>query len=528
MASLTIFFPIRDELSDADQACLREIWTTDPREDKKRIEETKGGLLADSYRWILDHVDFLKWRRDGQTRLLWIKGDPGKGKTMLLCGIINELKKSISKTDLLAFFFCQASDSRINSATAVLRGLIYLLADQQPSLLTHIRKKYDHVGKQLFDGVNAWWAMSEIVINILEDPKLQDTYLVIDALDECMTDLPLLLNFIVTKLSVSSRVKLIVSGRNWPSIEEHLDAATQKVRLCLELNEESVSAAVGKYIRFKVNELAQLKKYKDETRGAIQRHLSSNAHDTFLWVALVCQDLKKVPRWKVLGELKAFPPGLDSLYQQMMDQIHHSDNAELCRQILAVVSTVFRPITLAELPSFVQMLEDLSDDYESLADIIGHCGSFLTLRGHMLSLVHQSAKDYLLGNVCDKVFPSGMAEVNYTIFLKSLDIMSRTLRRNIYKLDAPGFPIDKFKQPDPDPLSAASYSCVYWVDHLCDIKTSYNEIGLGDNGTFHVFLKKHFLHWLEALGWLRKVSEGIHAITTLESNTTVSKTPVRY
>ncbi|KAH7418702.1 hypothetical protein BKA64DRAFT_691198 [Cadophora sp. MPI-SDFR-AT-0126] len=31
---------------------------TDPREDKKRIEDTKGGLLRDSYRWILEHPNF--------------------------------------------------------------------------------------------------------------------------------------------------------------------------------------------------------------------------------------------------------------------------------------------------------------------------------------------------------------------------------------------------------------------------------------------------------------------------------------
>ncbi|KAF1830399.1 hypothetical protein BDW02DRAFT_642224 [Decorospora gaudefroyi] len=30
--------------------CLRDLYATDPRKDKKRIEETKGGLLADSYR----------------------------------------------------------------------------------------------------------------------------------------------------------------------------------------------------------------------------------------------------------------------------------------------------------------------------------------------------------------------------------------------------------------------------------------------------------------------------------------------
>jgi hypothetical protein len=97
----------------------------------------------------------LQWRDDPQNRLLWIKADPGKGKTMLLCGIIDELKKFMALTELLSYFFCQATDSRINNATAVLRGLVYLLVDQQPSLVSHIRTKYDHAGKSLFEDVNA-------------------------------------------------------------------------------------------------------------------------------------------------------------------------------------------------------------------------------------------------------------------------------------------------------------------------------------------------------------------------------------
>jgi NACHT domain len=67
--------------------------------------------------------------------VLWIKGDPGKGKTMLLCGIIDEMSalarlRDQSANTLLSFFFCQATDSRINNAAAVLRGLIYLLINQ--------------------------------------------------------------------------------------------------------------------------------------------------------------------------------------------------------------------------------------------------------------------------------------------------------------------------------------------------------------------------------------------------------------
>ena len=62
-----------------------------------------------------------------------------------LCGIIDEMSASKKLEDegattLLSFFFCQATDSRINNATAVLRGLMYLLIDQKRSLLSHVRK----------------------------------------------------------------------------------------------------------------------------------------------------------------------------------------------------------------------------------------------------------------------------------------------------------------------------------------------------------------------------------------------------
>ena len=231
-----------------DQECIQHLRLTDPRDDKKRIEDTKGGLLEDSYYWILENSDFQQWRRDQQSQLLWIKGDPGKGKTMLLCGIINELEKSMAKTDLLSYFFCQATDSRINNATAVLRGLVYLLVDQQPSLISHVRKKHQHAGKTLFEDANAWVALSEIFTNILQDPSLNNTHLIINTLNECVADLPKLLDFIVQKSSVSPCVKWIISSRNWPEIEERLERAGHKVRLCLELNAESISTAVSVYI----------------------------------------------------------------------------------------------------------------------------------------------------------------------------------------------------------------------------------------------------------------------------------------
>ena len=291
-----------DEEIDKLNKCLRDLRSTDPRHDKKRIEDTSRGLLEDSYRWILENSEFQRWRNDEQSRLLRIKGDPGKGKTMLLCGIVDELKKSMVKTDLVSYFFCQATDSRINSATAVLRGLLFLLINQQPSLVSHIRKSHNHAGKALFEDANAWVTLSEAFTHILQDPSLNSTYFIIDALDECVLNLPKLLDFIVQKSCVSPRAKWIVAARNRPDIEEWLERVGSKVMLSMELNAKSVSEAISVFIQNKVRQLADIKKYDDKTRETVLDHLSLHANDTFLWVALVCQNLDNTPRRKTLAK----------------------------------------------------------------------------------------------------------------------------------------------------------------------------------------------------------------------------------
>ncbi|KAL1615014.1 hypothetical protein SLS56_011963 [Neofusicoccum ribis] len=335
--------------SDEYKSCLKDLYVTDPRDDKKRLESLKGGLIKDSYKWVLENSDFKRWRDDPQSRLLWVKADPGKGKTMLLCGIIDELQK-LNTAHHPVYFFCQATDSRINSATAVLRGLVYFLVDQQPSLISHVREKYDGAGEKAFTDANAWVAMEKIFTNILNDENLEKTYLIVDALDECTTGLDALLDFIAQNCSLSSRVKWIISSRNWPNIEERLQQAGHKVKLSLELNAESVSAAVSTFIKHKVDNLANLKEDK-ELQEVVLKYLKSNANDTFLWVALVCEELKPISVWDVQEKLNDFPPGLDALYKQMIQQISKQPDAKVCKQILALVALMYRPITIKELTS---------------------------------------------------------------------------------------------------------------------------------------------------------------------------------
>ncbi|KAJ6017869.1 hypothetical protein N7451_001248 [Penicillium sp. IBT 35674x] len=498
-----------------NQACLRDLRTTNPEDDKDRIQSTNGGLLKDSYIWILENEEFNEWRNNQSRRLLWIKGDPGKGKTMLLCGIIEELTRSFGDTTNISFFFCQATDVRINNATAVLRGLIYSIVKKQPALLSYVKSQYDHAGKALFEDINAWNALSRIFMDILKDSTLRSICLMIDALDECIIGLPSLLDLITQISSAYPHVKWIVSSRNWPDIEERLDT-NQTALVSLELNEASISEAVSRFIQHKVQNLAEVKRYSDETRDKICHHLSSNSQGTFLWVALVCQDLDRTSRRHALEKLVGFPLGLDALYSRMIDQVRNSEDAEHCKRILAVMSVVYRPVAFDELAYLVELPDDLSDDYEALSEIIAVCGSFLTVREDTIVFVHQSAKEFLLKETQNGVFPGGIEAEHYAIFSRSLQAMFKTLRRDIFNLKLPGFPIEKVIPPSPNPLVAAKYACLYWVDHLqhsgCYKK---DNICVDERGCVGDFLQKHYLHWLEALSILRSLSQGISAMLKL-------------
>ncbi|KAK5994621.1 Vegetative incompatibility protein HET-E-1 [Cladobotryum mycophilum] len=518
------------------EECLKALRLTDPRDDKKRIQQAKGDLLRDSYHWIINHNDFKRLCDDSECRLLWIRGDPGKGKTMLLCGIIDEMEKPDEMKKLavyrLAYFFCQATEPRLRSANAVVRGLIYSLVVQQPSLVSHVQEKYKQAGKSVFEDGNAWAALSEMLIAMLNDKSLGNVVLCIDALDECTEELPRLLDFI-TRASSSSPAKWIVSSRNLLNIEEMLgttglDSTRQKVSICLELNNDAISVAVRNYIRYKVQLLTERKNYDVETRSVVEQYLIANANDTFLWVALVYDELAdpNVRRRHTRAKLESFAPGLDSIYGRMIKEIGKSADADVCKQILAIVSIVYRPITLMELRYLVGSLEMYDD--EDVKELIALCGSFLALREGVIYLVHQSAKDFLFTKKPDAIFSSGVEDAHHIIFSRSLRGLSSTLRRDIYNLHDPGFSISNLRVPNPDPLAAVAYSCLYWAEHLHDANTSGSralESVLPDIDAVYSFLEKNYLYWLEALGLLRDVSKGVIAIQKLRNLLTHIKSP---
>ncbi|CAG8971769.1 hypothetical protein HYALB_00001878 [Hymenoscyphus albidus] len=507
-------------LSETGKRFMADLRVTDPRHDKKCIQDIRGGLIQESYVWGLENPDFCRWRDDETSKLLWVNGDTGKGKTMLLCGIIDHLENPSVDGWVLSYFFCQATDRRVNTATSVLRGLIYMLLDQNHAFLeTYIKKTDETVGQALFEDENEWETLTEIFINIVQDTKFPAVCLLVDALDECVEGLPQLLDFIVYT-SKFTNAKWLVSSRNCVAIKEKLCNTAQS--FSLELNPEFLHTAVGSYIERKVSELTRLKGYEENTALEVRRYLLSKADTNLLWVTLVCHELadSKVSSRhnNTLDMLKSLPQGLDPLYQRLIEHIAHSGDAEACFEILALASTVYRPVSVDELKGLARSRSIQNIDQDKILEIIVSCGSFLTLQDGIVSFVHQSAKDFLLRKESSEILRSDIQHQHSEIFKISLDLLGKTLRRDIHVLRKPGCHIDKVKTPSPDPLSSIRYSSAYWVDHLQGAGL-LSEAGLNEKPvltTILTFLKTSYLHWLEALSLMQKVPQGIRAIQKLE------------
>lgn len=509
-----------------EEKCLCDLRITDPRDDMRRIVSTKDNLLEDSCSWIFEDSAFLDWWNGQGSGLLWIHGDPGKGKTMMTIALISSISERLTSgaSGVLSYFFCQNNVPELNRSTSVLRGLIYLLLSQNKNLIYHLRKSYSEAGKPLFEGLNALSALWRILFDILEDKSLPTVYLIIDALDECRDDTFELLKLIIgNNAQARSRVKWLVTSRNESKVKELLENQGHP-HTSLELNSSHVSKAVDKFIDTKVTELARQKKYSSELQILVKDYLLRKAEGTFLWVALVCKELERVARAKTQSTLQEFPTGLEPLYERMMKRVLSAgEDTDTCKKLLCLITLASRPLSLKELAIFADLPAPFQDE-ESINDLVDQCGSFLVLRQETAYFVHQSAKDYFFKGEGSHIFQAGKSYEHARIASLCLKLMLTVLKRNICSLQTSGHIGESHSSKvDSSLLAQVEYACVYWASHIKQAgQFDHHDHTLQDNGPVHRFLKSHFLHWLEALGLMKKTSDGVLAIMDLECMLEVS------
>ncbi|KAK1465499.1 hypothetical protein CCUS01_07617 [Colletotrichum cuscutae] len=154
---------------------------------------------------------------------------------------------------------------------------------------------------------------------------------------------------------------------------------------------------------------------------------------------------------------------------------------------------------------------------ETLQDAVRCCGSFLSLRDGTVYFVHQSARDFLLNKEEDtfaNLFPGGVEGLHWAVCLRSLDAISKVMRRNIYELEDVGIAHKDIIMPKPNPLASVAYSCAFWMKHLGESSTDRD---IKDYEFVNEFLRTNFLYWLEALALIGELLQAVQGIQKLQN-----------
>ncbi|TWU78366.1 hypothetical protein ED733_008669 [Metarhizium rileyi] len=503
---------------DKDSACLRDLFLVDPMSDLERLERKTDRLIDIASSWVMgtkEYTSFSSWHGSVSRRMLWMKGGPGTGKTMLLIGIIREIStQSAAFAPSVTYYFCQGTgDQTRNNATAVFRSLLWMLLVQQPRLIRHLRVKHKYAGFSLFTDSNAFSAMSEAFESMLQDPSLTPAYFVVDALDECDETREDLIQLIFKSLGISNKIKWLVSSRpeldlgKKPCVDDAL----------VELDSQKLEGPVHAYVTYKLSGLRESPGYDDEvTLVELSNEICERASNNFLWAALAFRELQGVDGKDAIAVIKKLPPGLSDLYNYRMAGIeaYRGLKKTRCKNVMTAVYLAYRPLTLKELGVVARLGSPIRP-----LDIVKACGSLLSMTGRVVSLTHQSVREYLCQKYGKSLEQGDVVLSHQEIASRSLLEMQHTLKHNMYHLPGngyfPRFLGDAINGSENDPLAGVAYSATFWMHHLCDAPSLETSTELVTPREILDFFRKFFLRWIESLALLGKLSEGLNAIRLL-------------
>ncbi|RDK38749.1 WD40 repeat-like protein [Aspergillus phoenicis ATCC 13157] len=521
---ITITSEHQEEL-DEYRNCLQSLRWIDPRAEIGDIQARNENIIEELYTWILltdEYRKFSKWDHSTPARL-WISGQAGTGKTMLLIGIIKDLiARGLSDTErpLVLYFFCQATNDQANNGVSVLRSLIWLLLLEQPQLVSHIQKEYFHSANRLLTDKNAFTTLRDIFRKMLEDKSLKRATIIIDAMDECEeTSRELLTSFIDDASSAQElfNIKWLVSSRPLPEIPPSVQDVTLPTHSLLKLDEHDMSDSINRYIDIKMVQL----RHKARKKGRVEEianKIKAQASNTYIWVSLVCRELLHAHEFMWTEIVDKIPKRLEDLYGYLLNRLANLDSEIMslcCKNVLNAAMLARDPLSLSE----IEILAELPEGEDAAEAVVQECRSFLTIRNGTVYLIHQSAQDYLQKHY-QRLYSVPRATLHYRMYQRALSGLRKALKENIYGLPHYGITTEEVQVPNPDPLISVRYACRYWVYHLEQSGSTST-----DMEDILSFFNTHFLHWLEAMSLLGRYPDIVRLVGQLKSNSKTKNEP---
>ncbi|OJZ90793.1 hypothetical protein ASPFODRAFT_706175 [Aspergillus luchuensis CBS 106.47] len=511
---------------DEYRNCLQSLRWIDPRAEIGDIQARNESIIEELYTWIFltnEYRQFSKWDHITPARL-WVSGQAGTGKTMLLIGIIKDLiSRGLVDTErpLILYFFCQATNDQANNGVAVLRSLIWLLLLEQPLLISHIQKEYFHSASRLLTDKNAFTTLRDILRKMLGDKCLKRAIIIIDAMDECEEKSRELLTRFIDDASSAEEllnIKWLVSSRPLPEIPASVQDPTLPTHSLLKLDGHDMSHSIDRYIDIKMVQLRHKARKKNRVEELAAK-LKAEASNTYIWVSLVCRELINSHEFMWAEIVDKIPKYLEDLYGYLLDRLANLNSgimSSCCRNVLMAAMVATDPLALSE----IEILAELPEGEDTAEAVVQECRSFLTIRNNTVYLVHQSAQDYLQKHY-RRLYNVSSATLHHQLYKRALHGLRKNLKQNIYGVSHYGIAIQDVQIPNPDPLNCIRYACRYWVYHL--VQSGCTSTDMED---ILSFFNTHFLHWLEAMGLLGLFPDIVRLVGQLKSSSETKNVPV--
>lgn len=206
------------------------------------------------------------------------------------------------------------------------------------------------------------------------------------------------------------------------------------------------------------------------------------------------------------------------LKHSITSEYSDGEKEEVCdmlKHTLGSIVVLLSPLSTASLSRLLHLpREDVDRTLEDLYEIL----DIPEDPTRPLRLHHPSLRDFLLNK--DRCGDYWVDEKGAHQILAAgcIQLMSHTLKKDICEMHAPGSQASQVESSRIEQClpPEVQYACLYWVQHL---QRGGSQVNSDEEA--HRFLQAHLLHWLEALGWMGKTSEGIQAILSLEAHVLV-------